>query len=166
MAPACLLQVSRSVAYVQSGTEALQDAKQLQKKTRKWMCCGIITLLVVAAVIVIVVVKPWTLAAPAGGNSGRRLMVAEAGAAGQQWQQWREQQQQRAQWLAHGSALEGAAAARERLETVVRQLGAVWESAASSSRSQQGRYISSGMMQQQASGVHRALRVMGTGSAR
>ena len=47
--------------YVQSGTVALQDAKQLQKKTRKWMCCGVITLLVVAAVIVIVVVKPWQM---------------------------------------------------------------------------------------------------------
>lgn len=49
------MQVSRSVEYVQSGTVALQDAKQMQKKTRKWMCCAIILLLVVAAVIVIVV---------------------------------------------------------------------------------------------------------------
>lgn len=49
------LQVSRSVEYVQSGTTALQDAKQLQKKTRKWMCCAIILLLVTAAVIVLVV---------------------------------------------------------------------------------------------------------------
>jgi hypothetical protein len=161
------------VAYVQSGTEALQDAKQLQKKTRKWMCCGIITLLVVAAVIVIVVVKPWTLAAPAGGNSGRRLMAWEAAAAGQQWRQWQqpqeEQQQQRPQqqWLAHSSGLEGAAAvAREQLEAVSAQLGALWDTATSSSRSQQGRVISSGMMQQQASGVHRALRLMGTASAR
>lgn len=48
-------QVSRSVEYVQSGTTALQDAKTLQKKTRKWMCCAIILLLVTAAVIVIVV---------------------------------------------------------------------------------------------------------------
>ncbi len=55
------LQVARSVEYVQSGTVALQDAKQLQKKTRKFMCCAIIILLIVAAVIVIVVVKPWTL---------------------------------------------------------------------------------------------------------
>jgi hypothetical protein len=43
------------VEYVQSGTTALQDAKTLQKKTRKWMCCAIILLLVTAAVIVIVV---------------------------------------------------------------------------------------------------------------
>ena len=52
-------QVGRSVEYVQGGTAALQDAKQLQKKTRKWMCIGIIVLLVIAAIIVIVVVKPW-----------------------------------------------------------------------------------------------------------
>lgn len=50
-----LMQVARSVEYVQSGTTALQDAKTLQKKTRKWMCCAIILLLVTAAVIVIVV---------------------------------------------------------------------------------------------------------------
>jgi hypothetical protein len=50
-----LLQVARSVEYVQSGTTALADAKMLQKKTRKWMCCAIILLLVTAAVIVIVV---------------------------------------------------------------------------------------------------------------
>lgn len=51
----CCLQVARSVEYVQSGTVALQDAKMLQKKTRKWMCCAIILLLVTAAIIVIVV---------------------------------------------------------------------------------------------------------------
>lgn len=51
----CCLQVARSVEYVQSGTVALQDAKMLQKKTRKWMCCAIILLLVTAAVIVVVV---------------------------------------------------------------------------------------------------------------
>jgi hypothetical protein len=50
-----LLQVTRSVEYVQSGTVALQDAKTLQQKTRKWMCCAIILLLVTAAVIVVVV---------------------------------------------------------------------------------------------------------------
>jgi syntaxin 1B/2/3 len=48
------------VEYVQSGTTALQDAKTLQKKTRKWMCCAIILLLVTAAVIVIVVSCRWT----------------------------------------------------------------------------------------------------------
>lgn len=55
-------QVARSVEYVQSGTTALQEAKTLQKKTRKWMCCAIMLLLIVAAIIVIVVIKPWNLA--------------------------------------------------------------------------------------------------------
>ena len=64
-------QVARSVEYVQSGTAALQDAKQLQKSTRKWMCCGIVTLLIVALVIVLVVVKPWQFAAAKqNGGSG------------------------------------------------------------------------------------------------
>lgn len=91
--PSCTLlwlptQVARSVEYVQSGTSALQDAKQLQKSTRKWMCCGIITLLIVAAIIVIFVVKPWQLAAvknnnqstgsaPAPAPSGRRLLLLQ-----------------------------------------------------------------------------------------
>lgn len=63
-------QVARSVEYVQSGTAALQDAKQLQKSTRKWMCCGIITLLIVAIIIVLVVVKPWQFAAAKQGGGG------------------------------------------------------------------------------------------------
>jgi syntaxin 1B/2/3 len=63
-------QVARSVEYVQSGTSALQDAKQLQKNTRKWMCCGIITLLIVAVIIVLVVVKPWQFAARNNNNGG------------------------------------------------------------------------------------------------
>lgn len=52
--------------YVQSGTTALQDAKTLQKKTRKWMCCAIILLLVTAAVIVIVVSMPVFCMSPHG----------------------------------------------------------------------------------------------------
>ncbi len=39
----------------------LQDAKQLQKKTRKLMCCAIFIVLIVALVIVLAVVKPWTI---------------------------------------------------------------------------------------------------------
>lgn len=57
----------RSVEYVQSGTSALQDAKMLQKKTRKWMCCAIILLLLTAAVIV-VVVRGADHALQGGGN--------------------------------------------------------------------------------------------------
>ena len=48
--------------YVKGGTQALEDAKQYQKNTRKWMCCGVIILLVVALVIVLAVVQPWKFA--------------------------------------------------------------------------------------------------------
>ncbi len=51
------MQVERSVNYVKGGTEALVEAKELQKNTRKWMCCGIIILLVVALVIIMAVVQ-------------------------------------------------------------------------------------------------------------
>jgi syntaxin 1B/2/3 len=50
-------QVERSVNYVKGGTEALVDAKKLQKNTRKWMCCGIVILLIVALIIVLAVVQ-------------------------------------------------------------------------------------------------------------
>ena len=52
-------QVARSVEYVQSGTTALQDAKQLQKKTRKLMCCALFIVLIIALIIVLAVVQPW-----------------------------------------------------------------------------------------------------------
>ncbi|MEW5300696.1 MAG: hypothetical protein WDW38_005370 [Sanguina aurantia] len=54
-------QVGRSVDYVKGGVVALQGAKELQKKTRKLMCCAIGILLIIAIVIVLVVVKPWNL---------------------------------------------------------------------------------------------------------
>eukprot|EP00798_Chlamydomonas_sp_ICE-L_P018466 gene18466-24952_t len=50
-------QVSRSVGYVKDGTTALQEAKTLQKNTRKWMCCGIATLLIIILIIVLAVVQ-------------------------------------------------------------------------------------------------------------
>lgn len=50
-------QVERASNYVKGGTEALVDAKRLQKNTRKWMCCAIITLLIVALIIVLAVVQ-------------------------------------------------------------------------------------------------------------
>ena len=50
-------QVARSVNYVKDGTQALQDAKQLQKNTRKWMCCAIVVLLIIALIIVLAVVQ-------------------------------------------------------------------------------------------------------------
>ncbi|KAF2284978.1 hypothetical protein GH714_033970 [Hevea brasiliensis] len=54
-----LAQVANAVNHVQSGTTALQNAKKLQKNSRKWMCIAIIILLLIVAVIVIGVVQPW-----------------------------------------------------------------------------------------------------------
>lgn len=52
-------QVSNAVDHVQSGTTALQNAKKLQKKTRKWTCIAIIILLIIIAIIVVGVIQPW-----------------------------------------------------------------------------------------------------------
>jgi syntaxin 1B/2/3 len=43
--------VNKSVDYVQRGTKDLKQAKDLQKSSRKWMCCGIIVFLVIMAVV-------------------------------------------------------------------------------------------------------------------
>ncbi|XP_019162682.1 PREDICTED: syntaxin-132-like [Ipomoea nil] len=53
-------QVSAAVDHVQSGNTALQRAKTLQRKNRKWMCLAVIILLLVVAIIVVCVLKPWT----------------------------------------------------------------------------------------------------------
>nr|GMC84172.1 syntaxin-132-like [Ipomoea batatas] len=53
-------QVSAAVDHVQSGNTALQRAKTLQRKNRKWMCMAVIILLLVVAIIVVCVLKPWT----------------------------------------------------------------------------------------------------------
>ncbi|XP_031278656.1 syntaxin-132-like [Pistacia vera] len=52
-------QVANAVSSVQSGTSALQNAKRLQKNSRKWMCIAILILLIIVAVIVVGVLKPW-----------------------------------------------------------------------------------------------------------
>ncbi|XP_020588717.1 syntaxin-132-like [Phalaenopsis equestris] len=52
-------QVANAVNHVQSGTEALQTAKSLQKQSRKCMLIGIALLLIIAIVIVLAVLKPW-----------------------------------------------------------------------------------------------------------
>ncbi|KAE8664753.1 hypothetical protein F3Y22_tig00112738pilonHSYRG00274 [Hibiscus syriacus] len=52
-------QVSTAVSNVQSGTVALQKAKNRQKSTRKRMCIAILILLIIVAVIVVGVLKPW-----------------------------------------------------------------------------------------------------------
>ncbi|KAI9176255.1 hypothetical protein LWI28_002120 [Acer negundo] len=52
-------QVANAVTSVQTGTSALQNAKKLQRNSRKWMCIAIIILLLIVAVIVVGVLKPW-----------------------------------------------------------------------------------------------------------
>ncbi|KAL3509688.1 hypothetical protein ACH5RR_029089 [Cinchona calisaya] len=52
-------QVSNAVDHVQSGTTALQNAKKLQKNSRKWMCIAIIILLIIVVIIVVGVIQPW-----------------------------------------------------------------------------------------------------------
>lgn len=54
-----LVQVTTAVDHVQRGTTALQNAKKLQKNSRKWMCIAIIILLLIIAVVVVGVLKPW-----------------------------------------------------------------------------------------------------------
>lgn len=52
-------QVRYAVDHVNMGTDALQTAKSLQKKSRKCMMIAIILLLIIAAIIVLSVIKPW-----------------------------------------------------------------------------------------------------------
>ncbi|XP_014515768.1 syntaxin-132-like isoform X1 [Vigna radiata var. radiata] len=52
-------QVNNAVDHVQRGTTALQNAKKLQKNSRKWMCIAIVILLIIVAIIVVGVLKPW-----------------------------------------------------------------------------------------------------------
>ncbi|XP_019249477.1 PREDICTED: syntaxin-132-like isoform X3 [Nicotiana attenuata] len=52
-------QVRYAVDHVNMGTDALQTAKSLQKKSRKCTIIAIILILIIAAVIVLSVLKPW-----------------------------------------------------------------------------------------------------------
>ncbi|KAL1567632.1 syntaxin-132-like isoform X2 [Salvia divinorum] len=52
-------QVKNAVDHVTMGTDALQTAKDLQKKSRKCMMIGIILMLVIAIIIVLSILKPW-----------------------------------------------------------------------------------------------------------
>ena len=54
-----VVQVTNTVDHVLKGNIALQTAKKLQKKSRKWMCIAIIILILIVAVIVVGVLKPW-----------------------------------------------------------------------------------------------------------
>eukprot|EP00793_Prasinoderma_coloniale_P001499 PRCOL_00003303-RA len=61
-------QVHKSVEYVKKGTTALQQAKEYQKKSRKWACCAIILLLMIIVVTVVAVLKPWETGDSRGGD--------------------------------------------------------------------------------------------------
>jgi syntaxin 1B/2/3 len=52
-------QVTNAVDHVRSGTDALQTAKSLQKRSRKCMMIAIILMLVIALIIVLSILKPW-----------------------------------------------------------------------------------------------------------
>ncbi|CAL1406964.1 unnamed protein product [Linum trigynum] len=52
-------QVTNAVDHIQTGTDALQTAKSLQKNSRKCMTIAIILLLLIASFIVLAVFKPW-----------------------------------------------------------------------------------------------------------
>lgn len=54
-------QVGKARNHVQQGVTQLVEAKKLQKKTRKLMCCVLITILLIIIAIVLAVVKPWNL---------------------------------------------------------------------------------------------------------
>ncbi|TVU41518.1 hypothetical protein EJB05_15046, partial [Eragrostis curvula] len=51
--------VSNATNHIQQGVSALQNAKKLQKNSRKWMCYAIILLLVIVVIIVVAVIQPW-----------------------------------------------------------------------------------------------------------
>ena len=53
------VQVTNAVDHVQRGNTALQNAKKLQKNSRKWMCIAIIILLLIVAIVVVGVLRPW-----------------------------------------------------------------------------------------------------------
>ena len=54
-----VMQVARSVDYVQGGTTALIQAKKYQKSTRKLICCALVIVLIIVAIIVVVAIQPW-----------------------------------------------------------------------------------------------------------
>ena len=58
-------QVAKANEYVNQGNKALTTAKELQKNTRKWMCCAMAFLLGICLIIVLAVIKPWKARAAA-----------------------------------------------------------------------------------------------------
>ena len=63
-------QVAKANDFVNQGNKALTSAKELQKNTRKWMCCAMMLLLSICLIVVLAVVKPWQ----ARGRHGRCFM--------------------------------------------------------------------------------------------
>lgn len=54
-----MVQVAKSVEYVQQGTTALVDAKRLHKNTRKWLCIALIVVAIIVAIVIVVAIQPW-----------------------------------------------------------------------------------------------------------
>ena len=74
-------QVAKANEYVNQGNKALTSAKELQKDTRKWMCCAMALLLSICLIVVLAVVKPWKVRRRGlGGSVGVPVCVADAGA--------------------------------------------------------------------------------------
>ena len=55
----CVVQVAKSVEYVQQGTTALVDAKRMHKNTRKWLCIALIVVAIIVAIVIVVAIQPW-----------------------------------------------------------------------------------------------------------
>jgi hypothetical protein len=53
------VQVTNAVDHVKAGTDALQIAKSLQKRSRKCMMIAIILLLLIAIIVVLSILQPW-----------------------------------------------------------------------------------------------------------
>ncbi|CAM6086339.1 unnamed protein product [Calypogeia fissa] len=49
--------VNRAQSYVGQATTQLHVAKRIQRNTRKWACCGILTLLIIILIVTLVVLK-------------------------------------------------------------------------------------------------------------
>lgn len=51
--------MATSVDHVKEGAKHIAEAKELQKNTRKWMCCLVMIMVTIVFIIVMTVVKPW-----------------------------------------------------------------------------------------------------------
>lgn len=79
LSPGRAPQVAKANDYVNQGNKALGQAKELQKDTRKWMCCAMMLLLGICLIVVLAVVKPWQVRIPGSCHAcacGRPELVA------------------------------------------------------------------------------------------